>query len=84
MLNGYPKRFIEKEIKKTLKKMANTPNNSNKHKTERIAKLSLSYEREYEKKSKRIAKKQGLEGIFTIGKTLKHKLLTPRGKKSEK
>ena len=32
MLNGYPKIFIEKEIKKTLKKMENTPNNTNKEK----------------------------------------------------
>ena len=35
----YPKSFIKKEIKKTLKKMENTPNNSNKEKTEGIAKL---------------------------------------------
>jgi hypothetical protein len=34
MLNGYPKSFIEKEIKKISKKMENTPNNSNKEKTE--------------------------------------------------
>ena len=38
ILNGYPKSFIKKEIKKTFKKMENTPNNSNKEKTEGIAK----------------------------------------------
>ena len=84
MLNGYPKSFIEKEIKKTLKKMENTPNNSNKEKTEGIAKLFLPYERGYGEKIKRIAKKHGIEVIFTRGQTLKQKLSTPRGKKLEK
>ena len=84
MLNGYPKSFIEKEIKKTLKKMENTPHNSNKEKTERIAKLFLPQERGYEEKSKRIAKKHGIEVIFTRRQTLKQKLLIPRGKKLEK
>ena len=43
MLNGYPKSFIEKEIKKTLKKMENTPNNLNKEKTEGIAKCMVNF-----------------------------------------
>ena len=67
MLNGYPKSFIEKEIKKTLKKMENTPNNSDKEKTEGIAKLFLPYERGYGEKIKHIAKKHGIEVIFTRG-----------------
>ena len=46
----------EKEIKKN--KMKNTPNNSNKDKTEGIAnRLFLPYERGYGEKIKRIAKK---------------------------
>ena len=61
MLNGYPKSFIEKEIKKTLQKMENTPNNSNKEKTEGIAKLFLPYERGYGEKIKRIAKNMALK-----------------------
>ena len=47
MLDGYPKTFIEKDIKKTLKKMENTTNNSNKDKSEGIVKLFLPYERGY-------------------------------------
>ena len=56
VLNGYPKSFIEKEIKKTLKEMENTPNNSNKDTTEGIAKLFLPYERGYGEKSNALLK----------------------------
>ena len=45
LLDYYPKCFIEKEIKRILKEMENTPDNSNKEKTEGIAKLFLPYER---------------------------------------
>ena len=38
---------LKKKLKKKLKKMENTPNNSNKEKTEGIAKLFLPYERGY-------------------------------------
>ena len=64
--------------------MENTPYNSNKDKTEGIAKLFVPYERGYGEKIKRIAKKHGIKVIFTRGKTLKQKLSTPRGKKLEK
>jgi len=64
--------------------LENTPNNSNKEKTEGIAKLFLPYERGYGEKIKRIAKKHGIEVIFTRGQTLKQKLSTPRGKKLKK
>ena len=43
-------------FKKTLKKMENTPNNSNKEKTEEIEKLFLPHERGYGEKIKCIAK----------------------------
>ena len=64
--------------------MENTPNNSIKEKTEGISKLFLPYERGYGEKIKRIAKKHGIEVIFTRGQTLKQKLSTPREKKLEK
>ena len=48
--------------------MENTPNNTNKEKTEGIAKLFLPYERGYGEKIKRIAKKHGIEVIFTKDK----------------
>ena len=44
----------------------------------------LPCERGYGEKIKRIAKKYGIEVIFTRGQTLKQKLSTPRGKKLEK
>ena len=59
------------------------PNNSNKEKTEGIAKLFLPYEKVYGEKIKRIAKKHGIEVIFTRGQSLRQKLSTPRGKKLE-
>ena len=46
--------------------MENTPSNSNKEKTEGMAKLFLLYKRGYGEKIKRIAKKHGIEVIFTI------------------
>ena len=64
--------------------MENTPNNSHKENTEGIAKLFLPYEWGYGEKIKHIAKKHGIEVIFTRGQTLKQKLSTPRGKKLEK
>ena len=64
--------------------MENTPNNSNKDKTEGIAKFFLPYEKGYGAKIKRIAKKHVIEVIFTRGHTLKQKLSTPRGKELEK
>ena len=41
--------------------MENTPNNSNKEKTEGIAKLSLPYKRRRREKIKRIAKNMALK-----------------------
>ena len=73
-----------KNIEKTLKRTKNTLNNSNKDKTEGIAKLFLPYEREYGEKIKRITKKHDIEMIFTRGQTLKQKLSTRRKKKLEK
>ena len=64
--------------------MEKTSNNSNEEKTEGIAKLFLPYERGYGEKIKRIAKKHGIEVIFTRRQSLKQKLSTPRGKKLEK
>ena len=49
-------------IKESLR-MENTPNNSNKDKTEVIARLILPSEREYGEKIKRIVKKYGIEVI---------------------
>ena len=59
-------------------------NNSNMDRPEGIAKSFLPYKRGYGEKIKRIAKKHGIEVIFTRGQTLKQKLSTPRGKKFEK
>ena len=84
MLNSYPKTFVEKEIKKTLKNMESTPHDSNKEKTEGIAKLFLPYEGGYGEKIKRIAKKHGIDVVFTRGKTLKQKLTTSKGQKLDK
>ena len=75
MLDGYPKTFIEKDIKKTLKKMENTLDNSTKEETEGIVKLFLPYEGGYGEKIKTIAKKMAL--IFTRGQILKQKPSTP-------
>ena len=84
MLNGYPKTFVEKEIKKTLKNMESTPHNSSKEKTEGIAKLFLPYEGGYGEKIKRIAKKHGIDVVFTRGQNLKQKLATSKGNKLDK
>ena len=84
MLNGYPKTFVEKEIKKTLKIMESTPHDSNKEKTEGIAKLFLPYERGYGEKIKRIAKKHGIDVVFTRGQNLKQKLAISKGQKLDK
>ena len=57
----YPKSFIEKEIRKTLEKMKNTPNNWNKDKTDVIAKLFLPYKRDMERKSNTLLKNMALK-----------------------
>ena len=64
--------------------MEKTPNISNKEKTEGIAKLFLLYKRGYGEKIKRIAKKHGIEVVFTRGQILKQKLSTLRGKTLKK
>ena len=64
--------------------MDNTSHSSNREKTEGIAKLFLPHEKGYGEKFKRIAKKHGIEVIFTRGQALKQKLSTPREKKLEK
>ena len=45
MSTGYFEYFIEKEIEESLKKMENSPINSDKFQIERIVKLFLRYDR---------------------------------------
>ena len=55
-----PKHSLKKKSNKSLKNIESTPHNSNKEKTEGIAKLFLPYEGGYGEKIKRIAKNTAL------------------------